>query len=492
VAEPTTCQYEKSLDALRGGAARALLETSADLFLVLGADLRIEWCSESSREILGVPPAELVGREVCTLVMEDQCAELAEHLREDGDDAPAGREFLAPRTGAGGGARWLEIRRRRVRGAGGVLTAIHLAARDVTERIEAEREREALSSVTHELSAMVEAADALALEHRAVAEVARLVARGDASTEQVMDTIAAQARELGAAVSASVVRLDPDGWGTLVGRAGAVRARQIVRIDPAGTPIELATREARAVRAGNYRAVGRLESGERSAIDYPNGIAAPVPVGGEPWGAIGVSGLMDDATEETLERMGRFAELAAVAISSAEAREQLVRQATTDPLTGLANHRAFQEALAGAWTRAVAREEPLSVAMIDIDHFKRVNDTFGHGAGDEALREVAARISTLAAHDGSLVARVGGEEFAWIMETCGVREALALAEAARRAVAGAPIVPVGAVTISAGVVERAQASGPEAMLELADAALYGAKGAGRNRVALDGVPTPQA
>jgi PAS domain-containing protein len=104
VAEPTTCQYEKSLDALRGGAARALLETSADLFLVLGADLRIEWCSESSREILGVPPAELVGREVCTLVMEDQCAELAEHLREDGDDAPAGREFLAPRTGAPAGA----------------------------------------------------------------------------------------------------------------------------------------------------------------------------------------------------------------------------------------------------------------------------------------------------------------------------------------------------------------------------------------------------
>jgi len=159
---------------------------------------------------------------------------------------------------------------------------------------------------------------------------------------------------------------------------------------------------------------------------------------------------------------------------------ELERLATTDPLTGLANHRSFHERLGFEAARAVRHGRPLSLAILDLDHFKLVNDRYGHPAGDEVLREVAARLLRLA-RAGELIARVGGEEFAWVLPDTDAAGAQAAAERARAAVRGQPVPPAGTVTLSAGVCDLAHASDVAGLYRRADEALYLAKRGGRDR-----------
>lgn len=172
----------------------------------------------------------------------------------------------------------------------------------------------------------------------------------------------------------------------------------------------------------------------------------------------------------------------------AEARElaALAALARVDALTGLANRRAFDEALAAAVARARRGGAPLAVAVLDVDHFKRVNDTLGHAAGDAVLREVAAR-ARAAVRESDLLARVGGEELAILLAGEGLDAAAETADRVRRAVAASPVATVGgalAVTLSAGCAALAPGD-PDgaALVARADARLYDAKRAGRNRVA---------
>ena len=153
--------------------------------------------------------------------------------------------------------------------------------------------------------------------------------------------------------------------------------------------------------------------------------------------------------------------------------------ATHDPLTGLANYRVLHERLHSDVARATRHGHPLSVAVLDLDHFKDINDRFGHPAGDRVLCEVAERLGALA-RDGELLARVGGEEFAWILNADGL-EAIAATERARRAISGTPFAGVGKVTLSVGVCDLRAAGGREHFYQRADEALYWAKRHGRNR-----------
>jgi diguanylate cyclase (GGDEF)-like protein/putative nucleotidyltransferase with HDIG domain len=153
--------------------------------------------------------------------------------------------------------------------------------------------------------------------------------------------------------------------------------------------------------------------------------------------------------------------------------------AATDPLTELPNHRAFQERLQEETARAVRAGEPLALVLIDLDRFKRVNDTHGHPAGDAVVHEVARRLRANA-RDGEMVARIGGEEFAWLVRGDAM-DAWGAAERARLAVQASPVIPGVRLTISAGVCELGQAGSPVELLRLADGALYWAKAHGRNR-----------
>ena len=154
--------------------------------------------------------------------------------------------------------------------------------------------------------------------------------------------------------------------------------------------------------------------------------------------------------------------------------------AATDPLTELPNHRAFQERLHEETALASRDGRPLSLILVDLDHFKRINDTHGHPAGDRVVREVARRLSSCS-RAGEMVARIGGEEFAWLLPGGDAMDAWQAAERARAAVEATPVLGYGHLTISAGVCELSQAGSPMELLRLADGALYWAKAHGRNR-----------
>lgn len=169
------------------------------------------------------------------------------------------------------------------------------------------------------------------------------------------------------------------------------------------------------------------------------------------------------------------------------------RAAVTDSLTGLHTRRHFTEALDLECRRAARTGHDVGLLMIDVDHFKRVNDSYGHPAGDRVLVEVARRLAT-ATRAGAVVARYGGEEFILLAPQTGPADLRALAERLRTEIAGLPVDLGGnliSVTVSIGAAAD-PAPDPESLLRAADQALYAAKAAGRNRSVLATPITPQA
>ena len=170
------------------------------------------------------------------------------------------------------------------------------------------------------------------------------------------------------------------------------------------------------------------------------------------------------------------------------AREALRAQAMRDPLTQLWNRRAFAEVTGKALRAAARAGRPTSALMIDVDHFKRVNDEHGHAAGDEVLREVARRAAE-GLRAGDHLARYGGEELAALLPDCGPGGAFLVAERVRARVRARPIVLGEArltVTVSVGAACSLDGREPlDALLDRADRALYRAKHAGRDRSALE-------
>ncbi len=172
-------------------------------------------------------------------------------------------------------------------------------------------------------------------------------------------------------------------------------------------------------------------------------------------------------------------------------QDLLVEQARIDPLTGLPNRRAFTEKLGQEWARVNRHQVAMSLIMADIDTFKALNDTYGHQVGDEVLQEVAARIRQ-SCRVNDMSARYGGEEFVIVAPDTVAVGAFRLAERCRRAVEGIRLKVDGSTvcpTASFGVADADQADSPEALIRLADDALYRAKAAGRNRVECSG-PVP--
>ncbi len=164
--------------------------------------------------------------------------------------------------------------------------------------------------------------------------------------------------------------------------------------------------------------------------------------------------------------------------------EEIYRLMTIDGLTQTYNRRYFDEALEREVGRTANDGGPLSLVLLDIDHFKRTNDTQGHVVGDAVLRQLAAAITPLVAPP-AVFARTGGEEFGVLLPDVARADALKLAEKVRRAVAATKfgVDLLFSSTISAGVAEWGGGESPERLYERADQALYAAKEAGRNRVA---------
>jgi diguanylate cyclase (GGDEF)-like protein/PAS domain S-box-containing protein len=191
-------------------------------------------------------------------------------------------------------------------------------------------------------------------------------------------------------------------------------------------------------------------------------------------------------TRQDRTAMESMAGMAAVALANARLHAESVESAARahetsrrDPLTGLANHRQFQERLSEEVSRARRHRRSLSLGLIDIDRFRRVNERFGHETGDRVLVTIAAVLRS-AARDGDMLARVGGEEIAWLMPETEAMEAWTAVDRARELVARTTIGEVGTVSVSAGVCDLEQAGSAGELQRLAEGALYWAKQHGRD------------
>jgi diguanylate cyclase (GGDEF)-like protein len=171
------------------------------------------------------------------------------------------------------------------------------------------------------------------------------------------------------------------------------------------------------------------------------------------------------------------------------ANHELEALATADGLTGLANRRAFDQALEYEWRRATRTGKPLSLLLADVDSFKAFNDRYGHLAGDDCLRRVAGMLALTVRRAGDIAARYGGEEFAVLLPDTSLENAAAIAEEIRRNVQmlgiahdQSAVAPVVTVSLGFASITRDGSEEQNALVSAADAALYEAKSGGRNRV----------
>jgi diguanylate cyclase (GGDEF)-like protein len=269
---------------------------------------------------------------------------------------------------------------------------------------------------------------------------------------------------------------------------------------------------ARVLQSGEPRIISDLE---RYLEDHPesestrrivadgirSSLTLPLRALGEPVGTLFFSsferGSYDDAHTQFLKQIAGQISLVVAKSKLYEdlldtkgrleaANRDLEALATADGLTGLANRRAFDAALRAEWRRAVRSGNPLSLLMIDVDHFKQFNDDHGHIAGDECLQIMATALAAHARRAGDVVARYGGEEFAMLLPDTPPEDAMAIADHIRSNVEVLAYGPNGdePMTVSIGVHSLIpyEEGIPASLVQGADDALYQAKRGGRNRV----------
>ncbi|NOK02000.1 MULTISPECIES: diguanylate cyclase [Myxococcus] len=232
------------------------------------------------------------------------------------------------------------------------------------------------------------------------------------------------------------------------------------------------------------QAAGKVEGLELGADDYLVKPFDMLELSARVKSMLRLKALQDALVEKNRELDRANKELAA-------RREELLALTRTDALTGLSNRRAFEERLNDEFARSRRYGAPLSLVMLDIDHFKRINDSFGHPFGDHVLKAVA-QTARARLREVDLLARYGGEEFIALLPETGPADALRVCERVRDAIAALELEHVGGsgkpqcvrLTASLGVatVPSSDLPSAEALLRAADASLYAAKGAGRNRV----------
>lgn len=263
------------------------------------------------------------------------------------------------------------------------------------------------------------------------------------------------------------------------------------RLGPEAAPFEgeiarraLATAEPALVKALNAQSDPELVRLLPQAV---NVLVVPLQAGGERLGL-----LLAEAGPPPTKRVGRrsvdmlnrFAAHASLTLTNADLKAEVERLAFFDSLTGLANRRELGLCLNREVARSVRTNEPLSVAVVDIDHFKDINDTFGHLAGDEVLRGVAEAILG-SVRDVDLVCRYGGEEFVVVLPNCATVSAVAVLERVRAAVSEVGRGKITEVRVSAGIAtEAGEGCSAERLVERADQALYESKRGGRDRVTI--------
>jgi diguanylate cyclase (GGDEF)-like protein len=321
-------------------------------------------------------------------------------------------------------------------------------------------------------------AEELANEQSSLRRVATAVV-GGRSPEQIYELVAYEMAALLGGGAAGILRLDSPAQATVMGSwadhpGGRYTPGTTVPIRP-GSDLELALEINGPVRVDVHP-----DDSPVKLLGYESSIVAPVHVSGCTWGVLAVTAPLGTRLTVADElRLTAFGDLLATAIGAIEDRAKLAAQASSDPLTGLANHRTLQQRLAEQVAIAAREQQPLSVIVLDIDHFKQINDTGGHESGDEILVLVAHCLGQVARGRDTL-GRAGGDEFTWILPATTADEALAASESARRLIA-ARVPDRSLVTVSAGICDTGATMDPAELIHLADGALYWSKAHGRNQ-----------
>jgi diguanylate cyclase (GGDEF)-like protein/PAS domain S-box-containing protein len=353
-----------------------------------------------------------------------------------------------------------------VRDADGAITAGVVVGIDVSDKKLAEarlRLREAELEALHDLAVAV-------------------AAGGDPIG--IFSAIAHRVAVLFGVDNAAVVRFTANGEGQILGLS-TQRPTPFLE----GTVEPLVAHSATAIVYGTGQ--GAYVDGYDGRIDADRlagataGAAAPIQVGGGLWGVLAVSSSDAGLIGPTIvNRLTAFADLVSVAVGNAALMARLIDEATTDALTGLANRREFERELQAAFSRAQRHDTQVGIVVLDVDHFKAINDQYGHDIGDDVLRQVASRLeTTIRAYDR--LARWGGEEFIVLLGDGGDEALERVADALVDAVRAEPFTtPIGAIraTASAGTAIGDADTTPEALIERADHAMYAAKRRGRDRV----------
>ncbi|GAC1624701.1 MAG: diguanylate cyclase [Bradyrhizobium sp.] len=246
--------------------------------------------------------------------------------------------------------------------------------------------------------------------------------------------------------------------------------------------------------SGSYSGLGALDNVPRLMV-WRDGTKPLVVLVGKPWSSI-LSLWRREAIRIGAIMMALISFVLAVTLflareigRRARAEDKLEELATTDALTGLKNRRKFDAAIDAEWRRAVRQKMPLALLMIDADHFKSYNDSFGHQAGDQMLVGIAICISDAVRRAGDCAARYGGEEFAVLLPGFSAAAAVAVAETIRLKVqqwSDGPSV----TTVSVGIASMAPSAAADwpTLVKAADRALYAAKANGRNQCLLATIP----
>jgi diguanylate cyclase (GGDEF)-like protein len=300
--------------------------------------------------------------------------------------------------------------------------------------------------------------------------------------EVIYELVAKQAASVAGVDSGAVVRFRVDGVAEVVGswRMGSRHTGSLIPLD--GTAgVAIVARTGRAARTiGSEPSRSRLKPA--SSVSLSNGVAVPIRVRRELWGSLLVVARPDEQIPSDVEeRLTIFADLVGLAITNTDTSARLLAQATGDPLTGLLNHRAFQDRVESEVGRAQRYGRPLALVLLDLDHFKLVNDAYGHQAGDAALMQ-AARLLELGARAGDVLGRIGGDEFALLLPETTAAGALPIAERWAERFRAAPVGVATHLTMSAGICDLTHANGSQELLRFADGALYWAKNQGRDSV----------
>lgn len=456
---------------------RSIVGAMTDAIVVTAADGTILWSNPAAQAVFGYHDGELLSMAAGGLFAEagaDEDAFFAERLV--GSGLLAG-DLGFPMRGRGAHGREIPLEVRVQPHALGESEGFTVVLRDLTQQVESER-----------------AAEQRALEQEALRSLATLVAQ-QVSVDAAASATAEKAGWTARASYALVVEF------TLPDR-GEVRAVwPSVSDETLAAGEEIRLHECAPLAAlrdrGEARQVWDVDAWwlREPRPSMGTTLAIPIVADDGVWGALVVACGPHVCVIGTEALMQHFASLLGMAVSAADQRAQLARLASTDDLTGLANRRAFARQLDVEIERARRHGRPLSLVLFDLDHFKVVNDTYGHAVGDQVLAEVSRRVGR-GIRAGEMLARVGGEEFAWILPDADSDGASRAADRALAVLRDTPHSTAGVVTASMGV---AQLAGPgddlATLYRRADDALYQAKAAGRDRLRIAPPPdevTPPA